>query len=232
MPKPKTVHRRKTRKVIRFKWLNIAIATGAVLFIMFYRHVEASTLMLSPEGDTPIELLSLVYDTNEPSGRLVDNVLAVTTSDAMTPTPTKTQSSPVALSGNRDSQPTKEQVVEYMRSKFGDAFEMAYAVARVEGWPHHEGQGWDRNLCWYKFENGRNKGENSWGIFQINLVQGCNAEGKKIHWNRVPGETLQEKVEWLNNPFNNIDLAHQIYSEQGWRPWTGYTSGNYKKYMH
>lgn len=69
--------------------------------------------------------------------------------------------------------------------------------------------------------------EDSVGLFQINLQ----SKAGKVHYDRVPGETLEEKVEWLKYPKNNVLVAYWIFQHSGWNPWTAYTSGNYLKDM-
>lgn len=34
------------------------------------------------------------------------------------------------------------------------------------------------------------------------------------------------------NPSENIRVAYQIYSRQGWQPWGAYTNGSYSKYLN
>lgn len=60
-----------------------------------------------------------------------------------------------------------------------------------------------------------NKKDKSWdiGLFQIN----------SIHLKRF-------KLERLVSCEQNVEVAIQIYSEQGWNPWVAYNNGNWKKY--
>ena len=68
------------------------------------------------------------------------------------------------------------------------------------------------------------------GWFQINLAHDfCN--GKKVHWDKVPGETLEEKKEWLKIPENNVIIAKFILATQGKRAWSAYSSGAYLKFL-
>lgn len=60
------------------------------------------------------------------------------------------------------------------------------------------------------------------GLFQINLY---------AHAWRIPGYTWSEKTAWLQNPWNNIWLAKQLYNESGWYIWGGFTSGAYRWYL-
>jgi hypothetical protein len=90
---------------------------------------------------------------------------------------------------------------------------------------------WDCNtanaIAWA--ESGHNQYAANWvypdasvGVFQINL----NAHA----WN-IPGYTWEEKTAWLQNPYNNIWYAHQLYLQSGWWPWGAYTSGSYSSYL-
>jgi hypothetical protein len=55
------------------------------------------------------------------------------------------------------------------------------------------------------------------------------------HSKEIPGVTNQEKVQWLLDYKNNLDLARQIYDqraksgEPGFNAWEAYTTGRYKK---
>lgn len=131
-----------------------------------------------------------------------------------------------------DGVPTKESVDAYMKQIFGRDYKLAHAVAMVEGYPKTDKPDWGKSYCWHKVEDGQNKGEYSVGIFQINIIQGCKGEGNKVHWKRIPGETLQEKIDWLSNPYNNIVFARMMQIEHdGFSAWSGYTSGNYLKHL-
>lgn len=48
------------------------------------------------------------------------------------------------------------------------------------------------------------------GLAQINL---------SAHWSEIPGETREEKIAWLQNPFHNIDFAHTLHLTNGWDDW-------------
>lgn len=93
---------------------------------------------------------------------------------------------------------------------------------------------YDTAMCIVKHESGANptrenrgrarggySGECSIGLFQINLASnGC--VGKRVHWNKVEGNTLEEKVEWLKVPENNVRVAKQIFDSSKWSPWSTY----------
>ena len=68
------------------------------------------------------------------------------------------------------------------------------------------------------------------GWFQINLAHDF-CSGKKVHWNKVPGETLEEKKDWLKVPENNLIIAKFILATQGKNAWSAYSSGAYLKFL-
>jgi len=106
-----------------------------------------------------------------------------------------------------------------MKAVFGSEWRIAYAVAEAEcnsrrvEWPKCK-------LSWEK--------EHSIGWFQINIAQE-EGYGKKVHWDKIPGQTLEQKEAWLNDPFNNIIMANVIKERSnGFTDWTAFTNGNYK----
>lgn len=52
------------------------------------------------------------------------------------------------------------------------------------------------------------------GVFQIHSVHIAKFNGVSMY-----------------DTHKNIDVAYQIYSEQGWQPWEAYTNGSYLKYL-
>ena len=60
-------------------------------------------------------------------------------------------------------------------------------------------------------------GENSIGLFQINLNAHADRARRVLS---APGAPLGELEELLKIPENNILVAWDLYREQGWRPWT------------
>jgi hypothetical protein len=57
--------------------------------------------------------------------------------------------------------------------------------------------------------NNNYKGTVDLGVFQINSV----------HFPRVPGQTREQKIQWLLNGENNVSFAYILFLEQGTRPW-------------
>jgi len=105
-------------------------------------------------------------------------------------------------------------VKEYIKTIFGKDWKTAYAIARAESGLRHDA----KHLS---------EVEDSIGIFQINIQSATS----KVHWSRIPGETLEEKEEWLSNPYNNTLMAYWISSKSGWNPWSVYTSQSYEQYL-
>lgn len=110
-----------------------------------------------------------------------------------------------------------ENLKKYLKTVFGKEWKVAFGVAQSEcnssrpEWPKCK-------LSWRK--------EHSIGWFQINLAQE-EGLGAKVHWDKVPGKTLREKEEWLENPYNSVLIAKFIYDQSGFYPWTAYTNNNY-----
>ncbi len=115
----------------------------------------------------------------------------------------------------------KEQgeIEDYIRTIFRGDARVAIAVSHNECSPRHP-------LYPYCDKTITSK-EYSVGIFQINIQ----SEAGKVHYDRVPGSNLEEKVAWLREPKNNTLVAFWIFKHSGWNPWTAYTSGNYLKDM-
>jgi len=113
--------------------------------------------------------------------------------------------------------PTLEDYRAYVKTIFGSQWKIAFAVSQSEcnysrrEWPYCVNS-------WAK--------ERSVGPFQINIAQN-DGKGAKIHWDKIPGETLKDKELWLADWKNNVVMAYRIYRESGWQAWTAYTSKSY-----
>ncbi len=95
---------------------------------------------------------------------------------------------------------------QYACNKFGTACRVALAVQRAEN---------PRGACEVYHYN--TDGTLDWGYFQINTV----------HLKRA-GVNLRDLLDCKAN----IDFAYQLYRERGFEPWTTYTSGLYRKFLH
>lgn len=133
------------------------------------------------------------------------------------PPSTKVESDiPVGEEGETEepSDPTVEEIEDYVRTIFGKDARVAIAVSHKECNP----QNTQYPACVLHTEH-----EYSVGIFQINLFN----TRHWIHAQKVPGKTMEEKIEWLKNPFHNTLVAFKIFKDSGFGPWTAYTNGAY-----
>jgi len=112
----------------------------------------------------------------------------------------------------------QEQIDAYIRTIFGKDAKVAIAVNRVECNPANK----QYPKCVYHTDH-----EYSVGIFQINLFNKTHA----IHAAKVPGKTMEEKIESLKNPYINTLVAYKIFTSSGFAPWSGYSSGRYLDHM-
>jgi hypothetical protein len=114
--------------------------------------------------------------------------------------------------------PTIKEVQDYLRAVFGNGWKLAWDVSQNEcsikrsEWP----------FCVNSWGQAKDKGEHSVGMFQINLAK-QGGQGAKVHWDKVPGQNLDEKQSYLMDWKQNILIAY-VVSKSGtnWNPWTGY----------
>ncbi len=109
---------------------------------------------------------------------------------------------------------TQKEIEGYIKTIFGKDARIAIAVSHNECSPKNQ---------MYPKCNLHTNAENSVGLFQINIQ----SETARVHWNRIPGKTLDEKKVWLDDPYNNTLLAYWIFQTSGWTPWSAFTSGRY-----
>jgi len=98
-------------------------------------------------------------------------------------------------------------VEEKIRASFPEEPDVAIAIAKAES----NMKSWkigDKHLRWKDGRNGM-----SCGLFQIRIF---------------PKRPNCEKL--LDEDFN-IEFARKLYEKSGWKPWSTYTSGIYKKFM-
>lgn len=141
-------------------------------------------------------------------------------SEELAPEPTKAPKQ--AVSSNYD-----DLLIKY----FGDEWKIARAIAMAESHMNWSREGIHR-AGRHSWSSEDYKGECSIGGFQVNIAaDACN--GKKVHWSKIPGETLEDKIAWLKVPENNIKIAYEIYKARGnFTAWSTYTNGKYKEWMH
>lgn len=145
------------------------------------------------------------------------------TGESATATPKVADPSPTPVGKTPEQERDKKKLVKDIDSYIDTIFgrkngRIMRAVNRVECNPANKAY----PKCVYHTEH-----EYSVGIFQINLY---NAK-HWIHASKVPGETMEEKVEWLKDPFNNTLVAYKIFTDSGFNPWAGYSSGRYEAHL-
>ena len=69
----------------------------------------------------------------------------------------------------------------------------------------------------------RNTGDNSYGLLQINMIDGMGPERRR--------QFGIDSDDQLFDPITNFRAAKQIYDSQGINAWGAYTNGSYKKYL-
>lgn len=111
----------------------------------------------------------------------------------------------------------QEDIEKYIKTIFRGNSKMAIEVTHHECSPQHK--------LYPRCEKNDNI-EWSCGIWQINLRDPNTM--KLIHAAKIPGETLEEKCEWLKDPYQSTLVAYYIYSHQDFCPWTWYKN-NYCK---
>ena len=94
---------------------------------------------------------------------------------------------------------------------------VAYAIARAESGLNPNVENCTAIEC-------------SIGLFQINLAKDA-GKGGWVHWDKVPGDNLEEKKDWLKEPANNILIAKFLKGSSGWYPWSVFKNGAYKKFL-
>jgi hypothetical protein len=107
----------------------------------------------------------------------------------------------------------KDEYEEY----FGQDADVMRAIAKAESGQNSEKENITERDC-------------SIGLFQINLAYGY-CGGKKIHWDKIPGDSLEDKKAWLKDPDNNMIIAKFILATQGKQAWTVYQTGAYKEFL-
>lgn len=126
----------------------------------------------------------------------------------------KQQTAELEAYKSKHPDPTREEIEAYVRKIFGKDANIALAVS------HHECGYTNKNYPKCHLKSGV---EHSVGLFQINLYN----SKQWIHAGRIPGVTMEEKVVWLENPFNNTLYAYWVFKTSGWNPWSAYKNGSY-----
>src|SRR5438105_1046820 len=102
--------------------------------------------------------------------------------------------------------------LNYLHATFGSQGQVAYAVMVAES----SGDAYAVSPT------------GDYGLMQINL---------SAHWGDISGATADEKIQWLFNPYNNINEAKYLYDDSqtrtgcGWCIWNAYLNGRYAQFL-
>lgn len=111
---------------------------------------------------------------------------------------------------------TQKEIDQYIKTIFGKDYKTAIAIQRAECNPKNKQYPYCRNISGI---------EHSIGVFQINIMR--HHDGKHIHWDKIPGDNLEQKEHFLSDPLNNVLIAYKIYQDSGFEAWSAYTNGAY-----
>ena len=141
-----------------------------------------------------------------------ESVVVIASTTTASPTP-----STVVGQATTEVEPVVDKYKDLIKDIFGDEWEVAYAIAMAES---------------HMNPDAVHKDVNEWsiGLFQINIRKG-DGVGAKVHWEKIPGDTGEEKEEWLKKPKNNILTAKFLYGSSGFYPWSVYKNGSYKEFL-
>lgn len=180
----------------------IAAHQGISLVSDWARHTFITTV-----GD-PVKILSPMAQ--GPEVAYADEKVHIRVVKPVTETE-ETPGIPVVQQEDRES---SKEIEAYMRTIFGKDAPTAIAIAKAESGLRAKA-------------NNTSKIETSIGVMQINIK----SKTTLVHWSRIPGKTLEEKVKWLEVPEQNILLSYWIFSKSGFSPWSTYQNGAYLKYL-
>lgn len=131
-----------------------------------------------------------------------------------------------AFAGDRGSQNESEssfqesyqaEIKSEISRVFGSQADTAILIATRESSLLPEVIG-DKNLMFIDPNTGEMIGD-SIGIFQIR-TGGINQDGAIWNRARMEGMTAEQFRKWLQDPYNNISYAYELYSDWGWDPWS------------
>lgn len=151
-------------------------------------------------------------------------VASPTESPTVVPTPSPEPTEEPLLEATEDLIEEREAIRRYISTIFGSNAKTAFAIADAESGAVDKKTGQRYFKTWAIHSS---DAELSIGLFQINLK----SKTALVHYNRIPGSTQGEKIEWLKNPYNNVLFAHWVYSTSNFFPWTTYTNNTYLAYV-
>jgi hypothetical protein len=124
---------------------------------------------------------------------------------------------------------TQNKPYDVLVSKhFGEAARVAYAVMTAENGAHrneaintNRDSGTLTGKSWDVYFKG---GTIDVGLFQINMYW---------NWEKIPGDSYEDKLASLKNPEINVEIAAKIYRSWGnsFAAWSTYKNRSYLKYL-
>lgn len=201
------LHPRTTRIKLTL-WLFLLVMFTATAGVCFDRQCLAEPQIISPVLASPLSSSPALVegDNEDKAGR-------------ESAPPVKTEQANLVETEKQEAKFSQEEIDDYIDTIFGGKDgRIMRAINRVECNPANKAY----PECVYHTEH-----EYSVGIFQINLFNSKHW----IHAKKVPGETMEEKVEALKDPYINTLVAYKIFSDSSFTPWAGFTSGRYKAYL-
>lgn len=192
---------------------------SSILLSLFFLGLATNELMTAP---TQAQVLDVDQSTvvseryNSPLATISPTTTSITPNPTVAPTPLPSPSS--------DPLAQKEAIRKYIYTIFGKHGPTAFAISLAEGKAKmlYKGQ-----VVYDADAIRETNAELSVGIFQINLK----SKETLVHYHRIPGETLDQKITWLQDPYNNTLYAYWVYSHSGFWPWSVYSDGSYTKYL-
>lgn len=118
----------------------------------------------------------------------------------------------------------RERIKEYIYRIFGKNGSVAVAIATAESGKVDQ---ITKKAYFATYAVNRSAVEVSVGLFQVNLK----SKETLVHWARVPGSTEEEKIGWLQDPYNNTLFAFWVFSTSNFFPWSTFSDGTYLKYL-
>jgi len=151
-------------------------------------------------------------------------VEAPTASPTVSPSPAPTEQ-PVPQGTDVASLIAQRPYIEkYIKTIFKGQAKTAIAIASAESGTRDPKT---REFYYKTYAVNKSDVELSVGVFQINLRNAV----ERVHYDRIPGSSEEEKVEWLKNPYNNTLYAFWVYTYSDFHPWSVFSSGKYLAFL-
>ena len=196
----------------------------AVAVILFYSTAICLTFLSALVAKT----IPIPVQAKAPPRVIIASAVSTPPTKTQSPTPTTTPSpTPQSIvSGTPNVQALaqeKESIRQYINTIFTRNAQIAFAIALAEGGFTYKGVRYFRPAAVHHSDV-----ETSIGIFQVNIQ----SKDAKVHYDQIPGKDLEEKIEWLQDPYNSVIFAYWMYStHNNFEAWSVFTDGTYLAYV-